>query len=425
MNNNTTKQLPHGEFIGEGATITNTSNEALAGVTDQKVFSSDSENEDYEAEDNNQHTPINNNNNYDSNDEVHSDDEVRSDGSDFDYEEEEEAPLPKEGEELNNDDIMKLLSSNKLGNDDIDTDDDKTSKATQSGYFGSECVVKEGEDLELEEKPNLNKDKMRDGEEELKRNDPKRHTEKHGKDKKAQSRAGVVAKFGYLDEDDEEFKMDGDEVLFASLSKEKISLILRLRRALYNCGVEKEKWNNYQWQFDLKPNPNGKNLGLRLGMLVLCNECNTSFNVFEGRGIGKRWVEGHIRVCGVDKCNCGCGYTRATLQAVLDKKGSRNKAGNHFKHQDIKTDYTTMTEEVYYNGGKEKLEDERRGDKKISGDTRKAIYENIYWTRGTNDRWQQWLYDVSTGNTKVSRGQFDRLKKMEISLPNKKDAVFD
>ena len=325
---------------------------------------------------------------------------------------------------------MKLSSSNKLGNDDINTDDDKTSKATQSDYFGSGCVVKEGEDLVLEEKPNLNKDKMRDGEEELKRNDPKRHTEKHGKDKKAQSRLGVVAQFGYLDEDDEEFKMDGDEVLFASLSKEKISLILRLRRALYNCGVEKEKWNNYQWQFDLKPNPNGKNMGLRLGMLVLCNLCSTSFNTFDGGngGIGKRWVEGHIRVCGVGKCNCGCGYVRATLQAIAEKKRKgwkKNEAGNHFRNQDTKSDYTTMTEEIYYNGGKEKLEDKRRGDKKISGDLRNVNYENIYWTRGTNDRWQKWLQNVSSGYTKVSRGQYDRLKKMEISLPNKEDAVFD
>ena len=72
------------------------------------------------------------------------------------------------------------------------------------------------------------------------------------------------------------------------------------------------------------------------------------------------------------------------------------------------------------------MEDERRGDKKITGDPRNVIYEKIYWTKGTDDkRWQQWLYNVSSGNTKVSRGQFDRLKKMEISLPNKKDAVFD
>ena len=84
-----------------------------------------------------------------------------------------------------------------------------------------------------------------------------------------------------------------------------------------------------------------------------------------------------------------------------------------------------MTEEVYYNGGKEKLEDERRGDKKITGNPRNVIYEKIYWTKGTDNRWQRWLESVASGNTKVSRCQFDRLKKMEISLPNKEDAVFD
>ena len=403
-------------------------NTLLSKITD-KTENNNEEMKDDEGGDNNK--ILVNNNNDDDNERYNNDDDDDSDFY-FDYEEDEDDELPpppneSDGEDLDPDEINKMLNNGAI-NDTINPDDEHTGKALQGDNFATESTVKKGEELTMYEKPTFDKTAMRKFEEQRKEDDPEGWVRKHGKDMKAQSRAGVVAQHGYLDEDDEEFKMDGDKDLFASLSKQKISLTLRLRRALYNCGVDKEKWNNYQWIFDLNPNPNGKNPGLRLGMLVLCNLCNLSFNVLGGEGdigVVKQKVEGHIRVCGDDKCNCGCGYERATLQALLDKKGSRNRASDHFRHQDIKKDYTTMTEEIYYNGGKEKLEDERRGDKKISGDLRQMGYENIYWTKGTDERWQRWLENVSNGHTKVSRSQFDRLKKMEISLTNKEDAVFD
>ena len=50
------------------------------------------------------------------------------------------------------------------------------------------------------------------------------------------------------------------------------------------------------------------------------------------------------------KCNCGCGYSEAELLSI------DCRLAQHWKNQDKKKDYVSMSENIYYNdGGKEKL----------------------------------------------------------------------
>ena len=124
------------------------------------------------------------------------------------------------------------------------------------------------------------------------------------------------------------------------------------------------------------------------------------------------------------KCNCGCGYS----ERELDNKDLLN----HWRGQDGKKDYVSMSEDIYYNkGGREKLSTLKDSDKIYHGrevGLFGSCYEGIYWVKkkGEDTRkmsWTQYLSNVSRGLTSISKNQLERLNAMK--MPLKQPNVFD
>jgi len=249
----------------------------------------------------------------------------------------------------------------------------------------------------------------------------------------------VQVKHGYASENDQKYILPGDD---DSLEEWKKSIIHKFRRFLEVLKVPRNEWNNYTWDFDMDKDENGTNEGEKRGILVWDKKKNIHFNciAFEEKirhiKVDSKLIKNHLDREFDDnkKCNCGCGYSERGLLSL--PSANKTAFSNHWRNQDKKKDYVSMTEDIYYNkGGREKLlalsdSDKKRDRKQLFGVTGRC-YEGIYWVRkegedkGKPNRWAAYLNAVSHGETSVSKKQLERLNAMEMHDLLKKPKVFD
>ena len=430
----------------DGSGYNNTLEEGALYDDDKNNNNNNSDNDNDDDEDNNYDVDNNNNNNDSGNndsdyvEEEGEDDDIEDDDDEFEYKKEEEGinynSNHNGGEVLSQKEIEDFVNEHQLKKS--NRKNNKTWQLVSGGdCFGDDCVVEKGRDLEMDQKPKLGKDKMKKGEDDLKISDPGRYRRKHPKQggREAADRA-VQVKHGYASENDPKYILPGDD---DSLEEWKKSIIHKFRRFLDVLKVPMNEWNNYEWNFDMDKDENGTNEGEKRGILVWDKKKNIHFNciISDVRCMGHIKVSSELIQFHLDrefddskKCNCGCGYSERDLQSL----GSANKIAfsNHWRNQDIKKDYISMSEDIYYNkGGREKLLALKDSDKIYQGRTVGLLgscYEGIYWVKkkGEDTRkmsWTKYLSNVSSGFTSVSKNQLERLNDMKVPL--KQPIVFD